>query len=1608
MASAGLISFLAGTAAIILILLLRPVPASPTTMATPIYRAGAVKRHRGVRLLHLNPSAENASKTDTGIDIIAIHGLDTRSPETWEYKKEDGQKTNWLADQDMLPAQVPGTRIYTCDWPADLFETEDSVPFEIEELAVSLLQGILGSDTKRDRQILFIASCLGGVILMKALVEAKGAHAAIREATRGIIFLATPFRGTFFKDISRWAQPGLKAWASIQGQQVTKLLGWVNSPTFDLVHLVSEFTKLRNDQKSEAFIVHTFYETRYTFFRRKVPFVSWLLPLSKKLLVEMDSATLDCVPTTDRYSLDLPHVLMNKFSGPSDPNYEKVVHTIQRLLTEIQTGTPLAQADAWIRNKHYDKQRLMIERLSGDPLEMDQCYINLALVETKQADIPKEAVLQLSPFSLSERLKLETPHESLRVELPNLFQPRKMPNRDTNKPRRILIRGHAGVGKTTLCKKIAHDFVHKGMWQDLFKRVVWVRLRDLKYLSNNGYNLGGMLEHIFFRQHENGKSLGHQMWNHIEGTKAQDTVFLLDGLDEVTHIIMEPGQRPPHLGHELLKGLLNRPNVIITTRPHAAFPRGFQPLDLDLDTIGFSPDQVQRYIKAVMTNDKDSDAIQAYLQKNRIMQNLVQIPIQLDALCFTWQASSIWNNSSTAIPETMTAVYEAMTRELWKKDNERLEKDGFPTIGNSCPAETNPFDSNEYNDLGYLAFSGLCSNVIEFQPYHRNALYRQVKKDKTSLSLDETFARLSFLRTSDPSMNSSRQSFHFIHLTFQEYFSAKHFVKAWKDDQELRYTELDDGKIESRSPFLPQRPREFLQKHKYTPRYNIMWRFVAGLLDAEGIPQITSFFEAIESEPVDLLGPTHQRLVMHCVAEVVQSVDLRTELAEQLSQWVEFECNFRSTSRLISETELPAQALNLVLERASEEVKMTILDSLSKRQSLPLETIELVTSWLEGIVSQQLRHAALKMLSGSRERLPSPTLNAVIPWMDDKDRGTKQYAAWTLRSQNNWPEDVLRDVMARAESQDADIKQRAAEALQGQSTLPKDIIRTIALWLEDRDPSTRFGAFKVLLHQSKLPECVIEAIAAQLRDQDEFIRLVIFEVLQDQPKLPRAILDDMMARLHEQDDDMAEYRLPSHRDQLPDNILQAVTLRLKTQDSNIRQKAIRALKCGNKQLSETEFSDDVFQVMVSWLGEDRATRQMALEALSSKRTLPEGVLKAVAAQLEDEDGTIREAALKMLGELWRQRAVPDDVRKAVEAQLNDQDGAIREVAMDALRKFGSQQPLPNDTIRAIAAQLEEKDNKIVCAALEALQTLGSRQVFPEDVLKAVAARLKDQDPYIRGLALQLLPDQAESSENIPQATLVTRLENDSWQVRCSALEILEGRPSLDQDTLSRIAAELRQNDRAIVRLYAAKALASQKRLSEDILLVVTAQLEDRDVNVRMAAINALRSQTELTRGIQEALLACRTNPDSNVRSDVMEILRKQPGLSKTFLTAVVPWMEDEDWYIREEAVRLLGTNPTLPYEILQVVTARLEDGMDLAVAETLRGQRSLPDTILKSEALYPIWLERCFEEHIYCYIEDEVSYLELPAGLGRVPLSGQLDGLRKAIRQRQRELGMPI
>ena len=71
--------------------------------------------------------------------IIAIHGLGTTTPRTWEYRKKTGV-VNWLSDSNMLPDIVPSARIYTFSWNAEY--SKDAPVTRIVNVADVLLNNL--------------------------------------------------------------------------------------------------------------------------------------------------------------------------------------------------------------------------------------------------------------------------------------------------------------------------------------------------------------------------------------------------------------------------------------------------------------------------------------------------------------------------------------------------------------------------------------------------------------------------------------------------------------------------------------------------------------------------------------------------------------------------------------------------------------------------------------------------------------------------------------------------------------------------------------------------------------------------------------------------------------------------------------------------------------------------------------------------------------------------------------------------------------------------------------------------------------------------------------------------------------------------------------------------------------------------------------------------------------------------------------------------------------------------------------------------------------------------------------------------------------------------
>ncbi|RDA93011.1 hypothetical protein CP533_0714 [Ophiocordyceps camponoti-saundersi (nom. inval.)] len=1271
----------------------------------------------GVRLTEI---VRGRDERNTNLDIIAIHGLDTTSRVTWTWKDGKGRSVNWLKAPDMLPSVDKEVRIFTCDWPARLLEPAALVQMSVQEHVNLLLEGVqgklFGDDATRDdeRPILFIASCLGGQVLARALVKAneKGSsYHRLRRATRGIVFLATPFRGTSLADVATWAMLGLNIKASLRRQAVSSLLDSCQEPNSDHQELVQRFTSLVQNEDIPLEIF-SFYELGKTSLPRKaIPFLPESLSKSKQL-VSKDSASLDIIK--DPIPLGRKHNLMNKFSGPDCEDYKKVARKIRDMIREIRKGIALVQADRYMRHTSYSEDRLRIVRLSGKVLEMRQCYINLAVIQQSKGQ--KKPTI---PMSLFARLNVETPRKTARVNLATIFDERKRPDGSMMRPRRILIRGSAGVGKTTLCKKMVHEFIHDveselhRSWKRLYDRLIWIPLSRLKDTLERAreYSLEEVFCDFYFHglESDHGHHLARQLGRRLNRREGDRTLFILDGLDEIVNDLVSESNKA-----DFVKELLKKPNIIITSRPHFTIP-DIRDVDLELETVGFYPGQVREYIsQSFKTDPRTAESVQFFLKSHGLVKGLMRIPIQLDALCLAWETLE----PGIAL-DTMTSIYKAITQRLCIKDAEALCKgpDGKPvTTAQLNGPDAERLVCKEMELVENVAFAGLFSEVIEFSPRHQEQIMKESSDKLGSILVNTTFPRLSFLRSSDDSKTQQDVYYHFLHLTFQEFFAARYFVRHWTSREQMTCLGLS-GKETKRMD-----PVQFLQKQKYSARYDVFWRFVSGLLAPDGDGrgrELLDFFNEVQQLPLDILGFTHQRLVMHCLSEVSaektifrQHLENKLGLEKRLKQWHLFECvsGTQDGPFLSDEMEFSTVLRDFLRETSDYDAQVWSLRKLRKWPAVPRPVYEEILLWLGDGKSSESKCTALDVLEDFQEKLTEDIIEVVVRQLDDHDKRVQESALNLLEAQPSLTEGTLTSVRRILDDGNGHLRHLAMRVLLKQKKLSANMLKAAAQRLHyDEDGTVRCEALATLLKYPEYPSDMLSAVTQMLDDQEKIVREVTLYFLQQKPNLSNEMIKVVSRRLY---DECSE--------------VQSEAVSVLREQSTLSDKMVAAL---SQMVHDRETSDSL------WAN--------ATFALRRRPNIPHNTLVAIARRLGDDSWDVRKAATKTLG---HQGMLSDEILAVIKRHLQNEDISIRlEVARFLLEtSHGSHEDV-------LAAARQGLENEYVDQRRKALEAMKQQPSLSDNTMIAIAQLVDDEDVYVRIDALELCGKQRELSNEVTTA-----------------------------------------------------------------------------------------------------------------------------------------------------------------------------------------------------------------------------------------------------------------
>ncbi len=338
--------------------------------------------------------------------------------------------------------------------------------------------------------------------------------------------------------------------------------------------------------------------------------------------------------------------------------------------------------------------------------------------------------------------------------------------------KKLIVEGNAGIGKTTLCTMLAEGWA-EGKILTQFDCVLLLPLRD--QLVSSASSLPDLLA-----LHHPDEIICESVAGQLKRKRGKAVLIIADGWDELS----EANRLKSSPLYNLLFGrLLPSASVLLTSRPSASAPLHDLPsVDRLVEVVGFSEENVKQYIESEFEQfpEKASSLIEQ-LENNPVIQSVCSVPLNCAIVC------NLWHTLDQELPRTLTKLYTQIVLNIILRNIKKK----FP----DCPIGLNRFDKipNDLQDTFWLmcefAYECLLLDQLVFS------------EDELSSRLPEVgdkllcFGLLQSARSLLPVGHGL--SFHFAHLTIQEFLAALH-IATLPNEEKLKVVQAcaRDGRFE--------------------------------------------------------------------------------------------------------------------------------------------------------------------------------------------------------------------------------------------------------------------------------------------------------------------------------------------------------------------------------------------------------------------------------------------------------------------------------------------------------------------------------------------------------------------------------------------------------------------------------------------------------------------------------------------------------------------------------------------------------------------------------------------------------------------------------------------
>ena len=430
-------------------------------------------------------------------------------------------------------------------------------------------------------------------------------------------------------------------------------------------------------------------------------------------------------------------------------------------------------------------------------------------------------------------------------------------------PRLILIEGAPGVGKTTFSGEFCHEW-SQGKLLSHYKLLVLLPLRDNRVKSAR--NVSNLFQHPQLQQ-----GIAKQ----VESSGGEGVALWLEAWDE----LQENKRQKSSVFLDLVHGhVLPKATVIITSRPWATqnLKTTSSGIDQHIEIVSTPAIQFSRILNQDKVRPDVRAKLRDYVDKNPSVKAAMHTPVTADIVAEVFQWSQ---DTESPPPRTTTQLYETLTCNLLSGKGEG-QKSGRMGSLKEVTAER----KGGLLKMCRLAWEGIIKQQLTFSSDVVAAL------GGDTLGLAHKVRELY-------GGEDGQFSYHFIHLTLQEFLSAYHITQLPQDkqDQVIReHIEIGHLNMVVKFYFGLTQPNHFtsamISEHlsrKYRKQATAYhWLFEAG----DGVPEELESNKEVSVRSSYSWNPLDYYAVGYCISHYQFQWELEFSGASMGDEGVEMVC----------------------------------------------------------------------------------------------------------------------------------------------------------------------------------------------------------------------------------------------------------------------------------------------------------------------------------------------------------------------------------------------------------------------------------------------------------------------------------------------------------------------------------------------------------------------------------------------------------------------------------------------------------------------------------------------------------------------------------------------